>query len=101
MNLEERLQVLRQEHAKCKQQIAAFEAQALRIEGAIAIVGEILAAPPKPLASVPLSEADREQLRAVATNPPMTRLCRGWQASKEFCTLDEGHNGPHVIASVP
>ena len=44
MNLEERLQVLRQEHAKCKQQIAAFEAQALRIEGAIAIVGEILAA---------------------------------------------------------
>ncbi len=45
MNLEERLQVLRQEHAKCKQQIAAFEAQALRIEGAIAIVGEILAAP--------------------------------------------------------
>lgn len=49
MNLEERLQVLRQEHAKCKQQIVAFEAQALRIEGAIAIVGEILAAPPKPL----------------------------------------------------
>ena len=74
MNLEERLQVLRQEHAKCKQQIAAFEAQALRIEGAIAIVGEILAAPPKPLVSVPLSEADREQLRAVATNPPMTPL---------------------------
>ena len=74
MNLEERLQVLRQEHAKCKQQIAAFEAQALRIEGAIAIVGEMLAAPAKPLVSVPLSEDDRAQLRSIATNAPMTRL---------------------------
>jgi hypothetical protein len=43
MNLEERLQVLRQEHAKCKQQIAAFEAQALRIEGAMSLVSEMLA----------------------------------------------------------
>lgn len=41
-NLEERLALLRVEHAKCKQAAAAHEAQALRIEGAIALVGEML-----------------------------------------------------------
>lgn len=48
--LEERLSTLRAEHTKCLQTIAnlnaqrtQFEAQALRIEGAITLVGEMLA----------------------------------------------------------
>lgn len=42
-SLETRLAELRAEHLKCKQNIAQMEAQALRIEGAMTLIGELLA----------------------------------------------------------
>lgn len=90
---ETRLQILNQELAKAREIIADLDArklatqhQVLRIEGAIALIGEILAAKPvaapAPLVSIPFTGNERA-------------ACQN-----DRCDLRDGHVGPHGTRSL-